>query len=37
MFRKCPVLSDINGKYDVLWEEDCEENSSSTDDSVGSD
>jgi hypothetical protein len=36
--KKCGVLNDMNAaEYDFLWEEDHEENSSSSDESVGSD
>jgi hypothetical protein len=37
-FKKCCVSNDVNGiEDDVLWEEDHEENSSSSDESVDSD
>jgi hypothetical protein len=37
-FEKCCVSNDMNGtEDDVLWEEDHEENSSSSDESVDSD
>jgi hypothetical protein len=37
-FKKCCVSNDMNGtEDDVLWEEDHEENSSFSDESVDSD
>jgi hypothetical protein len=37
-FKKCCVSNDMNWtEDDVLWEEVCEENSSSSDESVDSD
>jgi hypothetical protein len=37
-FKKCCVSNDMNGADDdVLWEEDHEENSSSSDENVDSD